>query len=134
MKVRQVVMILFYDDNGKIMLQDRRKISKWGEEYGFFGGGVEKGESPEEAIKREIKEELNLDLKDFNFFKHFNMYIKDYGFSVSRYVFLSKMSDLFKIKCEEGSPIVLDFKKYGKLKMPPGDHDILKEIYNYLLK
>jgi 8-oxo-dGTP pyrophosphatase MutT (NUDIX family) len=31
---------------------------------GFFGGGVEEGESPTEALKREIKEELALDLTD----------------------------------------------------------------------
>ncbi len=37
-------------------------MSKDGEKYGFFGGGVDKWESFLEACLRETKEELNLDL------------------------------------------------------------------------
>jgi len=33
--------------------------------FSFFGGGIEKNESPEDALKREIKEELNLSLKNY---------------------------------------------------------------------
>lgn len=39
---------------------------KNGEEYFVFpGGGVEEGELPEEALEREIKEELTLDVKNY---------------------------------------------------------------------
>jgi 8-oxo-dGTP diphosphatase len=33
------------------------------------GGKVEEGESPEQAIVREVKEELDWDLRDYNLFK-----------------------------------------------------------------
>ncbi|MBI5392723.1 NUDIX hydrolase [Candidatus Woesearchaeota archaeon] len=58
------IVILYTDDN-KILMQDRRNIRKWGEEWVFFGGGVESGENKEAAAIREIKEELDFELKDF---------------------------------------------------------------------
>ena len=49
--------------DGKILLMRRVKN---GEEYFVFpGGGVEEDESLEEALEREIKEELGLDIKNY---------------------------------------------------------------------
>ncbi len=73
MNKRKVAILLLYDKN-KIIMQDRKEISKWGEEYAFFGGAIEKNETPQQALKREIKEELNLnvdELKNLEFFKHY---------------------------------------------------------------
>ena len=67
MKIRKGSVIIFYDENKRILLQDRKEITKTGEEWGFFGGGIEKTETPEQAILRETKEELNFDLKDFKY-------------------------------------------------------------------
>jgi len=53
---------VLYKSNGKILFQDRRDMSKDGEEYGFFGGWVDERENFEEACVRETKEELNIDL------------------------------------------------------------------------
>lgn len=39
--------------------------------FGFFGGGTEENETPEETLLREIKKEINIDLKNF---EHFNFY------------------------------------------------------------
>ena len=55
-------LIVLYKSNGKILFQDRRDMSKDGEEYGFFGGWVDEWENFEEACIRETKEELNIDL------------------------------------------------------------------------
>lgn len=49
MKTRNVALIIFYDENKRILLQDRLNISKYGEEWGFFGGEIKEGETPEEA-------------------------------------------------------------------------------------
>ena len=62
---KQVAIVLFYNSKGEILLQDRRAKSKWGEEYGFFGGAVEPDESPEQAIAREINEELGIKNLEF---------------------------------------------------------------------
>lgn len=56
-------LIVLYTEQWKILFQDRRDMSKDGEEYGFFWWWVDDGESFEEACIRETKEELNIDLK-----------------------------------------------------------------------
>ncbi len=48
--------------NGKILMQLRTFGT---DKYVFPGGAIKKGESPENALKREIKEDLGLDLSNF---------------------------------------------------------------------
>ena len=47
--------------DGKILLLHRQKAGRV--YYIIPGGGIEKGETPEQAAKREIKEETNLDVE-----------------------------------------------------------------------
>jgi 8-oxo-dGTP pyrophosphatase MutT (NUDIX family) len=56
-----VAAILVYED-GKILMQlrDDRPDIWYPNHWGLFGGGVEVGESPEEALCRELYEELEL--------------------------------------------------------------------------
>ena len=51
--------------NGKILLEKRRDCDIWG----LVGGGVKKTESPIQAIAREIKEELGLQIPQEKFRK-----------------------------------------------------------------
>ena len=69
MKLRKVAVIIFYDKEGRILLQNRKGINKFGVEWdwGFFGGGIEENETPKQALVREIKEELDFDLKEFRY-------------------------------------------------------------------
>ncbi|MEK6807677.1 MAG: NUDIX domain-containing protein [Nanoarchaeota archaeon] len=50
---------------GRILLQLRSKKAKEGGKWSFFGGRVDDGETPKQAIMREIKEELNYDVDCF---------------------------------------------------------------------
>jgi 8-oxo-dGTP pyrophosphatase MutT (NUDIX family) len=56
-----VAAILVYED-GRILMQlrDDRPDIWYPNHWGLFGGGVEVGESPEEALRRELYEELEL--------------------------------------------------------------------------
>jgi len=65
---RLVSTVAFYDKDHRILLQNREGISKFGEEWGFFGGSIETGENPGEALVREIQEELEYKITDFKFF------------------------------------------------------------------
>jgi len=52
-----------------IFLQKRSKdVERYPGYFGFFGGGVEEGETIEEALLREIKEELDIVLDRFEYF------------------------------------------------------------------
>lgn len=62
MNKRTIALVVPYTKSGKILLQKRSSISKWGEEWSFWGGGVEKGETSQQAARREIKEELDFDI------------------------------------------------------------------------
>ncbi len=53
MKVRNVAIAVFIDEDLNVVVQERGKHSKVGEKYGFWGGQVEKDETPEQAIERE---------------------------------------------------------------------------------
>lgn len=55
-KKMNVALLAFVDGQGKIMLN--RRADAAAEMWEFIGGGVEAGESPLDAIKREISEEV----------------------------------------------------------------------------
>ncbi len=66
--VRDVSVILLFDSEGKVLLQQRgldakRAPGKWG----FFGGGIEEGETEYDAILRECIEETNYKLSNPKF-------------------------------------------------------------------
>jgi len=72
----------------EIFIQDRRrcKLPPWG----YFGGGVEEGETPIEALVRETKEELSLDIiaNDVIFIGSYHKAVN--GIKEKRHLFLYK--------------------------------------------
>lgn len=56
----KALILILNTKTGKILLQDRRQISKFWEQWGTFGGGIEKWETPLEWAIRELEEELDL--------------------------------------------------------------------------
>ncbi|MBU3905253.1 MAG: YdcF family protein [Nanoarchaeota archaeon] len=134
MNIRHASVIVFYDKDGKVLLQERGSHSKLGEEWGFFGGKIEEGETPKQAIKREINEELNYDLKEFEFLGKFEYPpFKDWLITVE--IFLAPLPPQKDLKVREGkSAKLFDIRKTNELKMVSGDHIVLKAVENYLIK
>jgi len=61
----KAALIILYDSGNRILLQHRTEDAKHLPGYwGFFGGGIREGETPEEAVIRETREELNYELKN----------------------------------------------------------------------
>ncbi len=65
-----VAVIFIENDNGEFLIQKTSKEK--GGEFSSTGGHVDSGETPLEAIKREVKEELGINIDDEQ--------IEDYGF------------------------------------------------------
>jgi len=129
---RQVAVIIFYDEKKRILLQNRAGISKFGEEWGFFGGGVEGDETPNEALVREIKEELDYQLKDHSFLKEVHYITNE--FDIKLYIFISPLKDkLNKFSQKEGKGMKLySLEKAKKLKMMPTDYPLLELLKDVL--
>lgn len=59
-------------DNGKYLAEIRHDHEKYFPGKTIFPGGlIEVGESPEQALKREMKEELDIAVQEFNFIGEF---------------------------------------------------------------
>ena len=56
---RLVVHVCIFNEKGEVLLQRRGDTNKWG----FPGGAIELGETPEMAAIREAKEETGLDVE-----------------------------------------------------------------------
>ena len=62
---------MLFDRRGRLLiyLRDNRSDIPFPNCWDFFGGHVEDGETPAEALVRETKEELGIDLSDWNYFR-----------------------------------------------------------------
>lgn len=138
MFVKNLSLIIFFDRNGKLLLQDRKSMSKHGEEWGYFGGKIDSGESPEEAIVREIKEELEFDLKDFKFLKEYVAYAKllknGEVAEINQHVFLKKINldDFDSMVLHEGDGMKwFSIEEVKKLNMAGLDPKALEDFEVY---
>ncbi|MEW6386386.1 MAG: NUDIX domain-containing protein [Thermodesulfobacteriota bacterium] len=67
----QVATALLFDRTGKLLIYLRDEDKEWlpfPGHWDLFGGLVEEGETPEQALVREVKEELGYDLREYRKF------------------------------------------------------------------
>lgn len=111
----------------KILLEDRRRISKHGEHWSFFGGAIERGETIKHALIREIKEELGYKLESCNFFIKHHFQVND--LDLTYFMFLADMPDIKRLKVHKGAGLkVVSIKKALTLKMAKADKFILRKL------
>ncbi len=133
---REVAIVVFYD-NENFLIQDRKDMQKWGEEYGYFGGRIEEGETPEQALKREVKEELGIEIRGYELFKDYEETIKHGDNALTnlrRVVYVAPIPDLKKLRVNEGKLALMKHEEALRTKMIPGDTELLNEIYEYVRK
>lgn len=127
---KDVALIFFFKDD-KILIQDRRDISKLGEEWGFFGGRIEAGETPEQAVVRETREELSYVLGDFKFIKKSHHEVADWKFTV--YAFAAPLPPFSSFNQIEGRGMKLVTEDEAlKLKFNRPDYDIIRYVFKFL--
>ena len=71
--MKKIAAIIFENENGEILLylRDNKPGIPFPQHWDLIGGHVEEGETPEEALVREVKEELDIELKEYKFFKKY---------------------------------------------------------------
>jgi len=86
--MEKVAVILLRNANGKILLQHRSADAPtYPDHWAFFGGHIEDGETPEQAVTREAMEELRYELARPTLFKVHNsvpgcviyVFVEDYS-------------------------------------------------------
>jgi 8-oxo-dGTP pyrophosphatase MutT (NUDIX family) len=105
------------NDKGEVLLQQRVDNHLWG----YHGGAIEVDESVEEALRRELKEELNIEIDEMHLFKIYSgkeyHHVYPNGDHVSPIDILyvvTKFHGDIKLQKEE----VLDIAWYSKDNLP----------------
>ncbi len=135
---KKIAVLIFIDHEGNLLLQERGNYSKAGEKHGYFGGNIENGEKPKDALIRELKEELGYIPDNIKFWKKVDFLCTAEGkynnFGVTIYIFISPLTKkLEDIKVYEGEDKIMttldeELKSHNIIG---GYEIVLKEIKNH---
>ena len=131
MAVRDVSLFILYTSSGHILLQHRtddavRLPGYWA----FFGGGIEKGENPTEALKREIREELSYKVQNPKFL--LAQKVRDEENDITKYVFVEQYQDQpLQLGEGQGMGWFSPDETHG-LKMIDHDRFVVDQVRDYL--
>ena len=127
MKVRNVSVLLLYK-NSKFLLQHRSDDSSRLPGYwGFFGGGIDECESPEQAVVREIKEELEYDMKPPRKIDYCEYEWN--GWKIKSHVFIEEYDEKQKLVLHEGKGMGWKTaEEISSLKMIDADKEVIKKV------
>ncbi|MFM7014866.1 MAG: (deoxy)nucleoside triphosphate pyrophosphohydrolase [Bacteroidota bacterium] len=85
-QVEVVAAIIQHNDKILCVQRGENKLPYISKKYEFPGGKIELGESKEETIKREIKEELNMDIKVVEEFITVNHQYPDFNLTMHSFI------------------------------------------------
>lgn len=137
--MKQIAAIIFQNEKGEFLLylRDDKPTIPFPDHWDLIGGHVEEGETPEQALIREVKEELDLDLKEYEFFRMYECLTGD-AYENLKFIYSGKINlPIEKITLLEGvraqyfkkeeisdvkfanilKSIVLDFIEYSERKI-----------------
>ncbi len=91
--MKKIAAIILENDNGQFLLalRDNKPGIPFPNHWDLIGGHVEDGETPEQALVREYKEELGLDLVEYSFFKEFECFSGD-AYPNIKYIYSGKIN------------------------------------------
>lgn len=125
--MKEIAAIIFENDKGEFLLylRDNKPTIPFPDHWDLIGGHVEEGETPEQALVREVKEELGMDLKDYKFYKRFECLTGD-AYENIKYIYTGRINiPLEEITLYEGvKPQYFSAEEIPHVKFA----NILKEI------
>lgn len=69
--MKKIAAIILENQNGEFLLylRENKPSIPFPDHWDLIGGHIEEGETPEEALEREVKEELGIEIKEYSFFR-----------------------------------------------------------------
>ncbi|WP_339861444.1 8-oxo-dGTP diphosphatase MutT [Paremcibacter congregatus] len=127
-----VAAVIMIDIDGRILLAQRPEGKSMAGLWEFPGGKVEKGETPERALIRELNEELNIDVTEaclapFVFASHTYE-----DFHLMMPMFLCRRWDGILTPREGQTLKWVKIQDLGTYPMPPADAPLLAMIRDFL--
>jgi 8-oxo-dGTP diphosphatase len=91
--MKQIAAIILENDKGEFLLalRDNKSWIPFPNHWDLIGGHVEEGETPEEALVREVKEELDIDIIEYAFYKKFECLTGD-AYENIKYIYTGKIN------------------------------------------
>jgi 8-oxo-dGTP diphosphatase len=91
--MKQISAIILENDKGEFLLalRDNKSWIPFPNHWDLIGGHVEEGETPEEALVREVKEELDIDITEYTFYKKVDCFTGDVYDNV-KYIYTGKIN------------------------------------------
>ena len=125
MKTLLVALIGLINEKNEVLISLRKNRSEYNNFWEFPGGKVEEGETPEKALIREVKEELNIDIN--------NKCIAPLSFSEFDYKNFQLLLLLYVCRRWDGEPMSMESNKLEWVKpnmlraykMPPADDALI---------
>jgi 8-oxo-dGTP diphosphatase len=91
--MKEIAAIILENDKGEFLLylRDNKPDIPFPDHWDLIGGHIEEGETPEEALIREVKEELDIDLKNYTFYKRYECLTGD-AYENIKYIYYGKIN------------------------------------------
>lgn len=127
-KIVKATTAAIIEKDSKVLLE-KRSINPEKGKWCLPGGHIEPNETPEEAVKRETKEETGLEINKLKFFKHFNEFLPEINISNIVIVFEAKAEGNESPKEEVSELKWCSPKEIEKLDMAFTHKSIIKEFF-----
>ena len=125
MKSIEVVAAIIFDEQGRIFAT-QRGYGEWKDWWEFPGGKMESGETPQQALKREIHEELDAEITVGELLRTIDY---DYpNFHLTMHCFKCKLSDTHVTLLEHEAAKWLAPSELQFVNWLPADKDLIKEL------
>lgn len=105
--MKKIAAIILTNKKGQILLylRDNKPNIPFPRHWDLFGGYIEEGETPEEALVREVKEELAYNLKEYKFFRKYKCLEGDAHPNI-KYVYVGKVDKpIEELTLQEGEKL-----------------------------